>query len=46
LLHEEKWRAHIDGEQVVEILDGGFFDRRGLRDARVRDENVESFACQ
>ena len=44
LLHEEERRAHVDGEEVVEIFDGRVFDTRGFRDARVRDEHVQPSA--
>jgi len=44
LLHKKERRAHIDGEQTIEILDSRLFDRGRLRDAGVRDEDVQSIA--
>ena len=41
LLHEEEWRADVDCEERVEILDRVFLDRRRLGDAGVGDENVQ-----
>ena len=44
LLHEEERRPDVDGEQLVELLDGGVFDRRRSRGAGVGDEDVEPVA--
>ena len=44
LLHQKEGRADVDGEQPVEILDGGVLDRRWFRDAGIGDEDVETIA--
>ncbi|CAB3777793.1 hypothetical protein LMG28614_00463 [Paraburkholderia ultramafica] len=42
LLHEKVRRAHVHGEQIVEIFDGRFLDTDRFRNAGVRDQNVEA----
>ena len=42
LLHKEKWRVDISSEQLIEILDRGVLDCRGLRDPGVGDKNVQA----
>jgi hypothetical protein len=37
LLDEKEGGANIDGEQPVEIFDGGIFDGGGFRDTRIGD---------
>ena len=44
LLDEEKRRAHVDGEQSVEILDRRFLYRRRFRHAGVSDKDIEAVA--
>ena len=41
LLHQEERCAHVDGEEPVEVLDGGVLDGRGLGDAGVGHQHVE-----
>jgi hypothetical protein len=44
LLHQEKRRADVDGEETIEVIDLGIFDTGRLRDAGVGDEDVEPLA--
>jgi hypothetical protein len=44
LLDEEKRRAHVDGEQSVEILDRRFLYRCRFRHAGVSDKDIEAVA--
>src|SRR6267378_5698655 len=46
LLDEEEWRADVDREEPVEILDRGFLDGRRPRDSGIGDEDVEPVADQ
>jgi len=44
VLHQEKWRADVHGEEIVEVLDPGVFDARCLGDAGVDHQDVEPVA--
>jgi hypothetical protein len=44
LLDEKEGGADVDGEQPVEILNGGIFDGGGFRDARTGDKDIEPIA--
>jgi hypothetical protein len=44
LLDEKEGGANVDGEQLIEILDGGFLDGCGFRDPGIGNENVEAIA--
>ena len=44
LLHQKEGRTYIDGEQLIEILNGGIFDGGGFRHARVSDKDIEPIA--
>jgi hypothetical protein len=44
LLHQKEGGAYIDGEQLIEILNGGIFDGGGFRDPRISDKDIEAIA--
>jgi hypothetical protein len=44
LLDEEERRAHVDGEQPIEILDRRVLDGRGFRHPGVGDQDIEAVA--
>jgi hypothetical protein len=44
LLDEKEGGANVDGEQPIEILDGGIFDGGGFRDPRISDKDIEAIA--
>ena len=43
-LNEEERRAHVDGEQRIEVGDRRLFNRRGPRDAGIGDQDVEAIS--
>ena len=44
MLDEKEGGANVDGEQPVEVLNGGVFDGGGFRDAGIRDKDIEAIA--
>jgi hypothetical protein len=44
LLHQKEWRADIDREQAIEILDRGLLDHGRLGHAGIGDEDIEAVA--
>ena len=44
LLYEKERRAHVDGKQLVEVLDGRLFDARGPGYAGIGDQDIEARA--
>src|SRR6478736_3036772 len=44
LLDEKEGRANVDGEQPVEVLNGGVFDGGGFRDPSISDKDIEAIA--
>src|SRR5260221_2451601 len=40
LLHEKVWSTHVHREQSIEILNGGFFDCAGRRNARMTSRSL------
>ena len=44
LLHEKEGGTNVDGEQLIEILNGGILDRRGFRDPSISDKDIEAIA--
>jgi hypothetical protein len=44
LLHKKEGGAYVDGEQLIEILDGAFLDGCGFRDPGIGDKNIEAIA--
>jgi hypothetical protein len=40
----ERRGANIDGEQPIELLNGGIFDGSGFRDPSISDKNIEAIA--
>jgi len=44
LLHKEIGSANVDGELIVEVLDGHVFDRCRLQDSRIGHNNIKPFA--
>ena len=44
LLHKKEGSAYVDGEQLIEILNGVILDRCGFRDTRIGDKNIEAIA--
>ena len=44
MLDEKEGGANVDGEQLIEILNGGIFDGGGFRDARIGDKDIEAIA--
>ena len=44
MLDEKEGGANVDGEQLIEILNGGIFDGGGFRDPRISDKNIEAIA--
>jgi hypothetical protein len=44
LLHKEEGCPDVDGEEIVEILNRIVFDRCGLGDAGIGDEDIQTIA--
>ena len=44
LLDEKEGGANVDGEQPIEILNGGIFDGGGFRDPSIGDKDIEAIA--
>ena len=44
MLDEKEGGANVDGEQPIEILNGGIFDGGGFRDPRISDKDIEAIA--
>jgi hypothetical protein len=44
LLNEKEGGADVNGEQPIEILNGGIFDGGGFRDPRISDKDIEAIA--
>ena len=44
MLNEKEGGADVDGEQPIEILNGGIFDGGRFRDPRISDKDIEAIA--
>jgi hypothetical protein len=44
LLDEKEGGANVDGEQPIEVLNGGIFDGGGFRDPRIGDKDIQAVA--
>jgi hypothetical protein len=43
-LDEKEGGANVDGEQPIEIFNGGIFDGGGFRDSGISDKDIEAIA--
>jgi hypothetical protein len=44
LLDQKEGSANVDGEQLIEILNGGIFDGGRFRDPRISGKDIEAIA--
>ena len=44
LLDEKKWRAHVDGKQLVEVLHGRLLEGRGLGYPGIGDQDIQALS--